>query len=190
MQSKKQNKREDEITHKLLKPSRKFEIKNPRLQAIRYNLRTIIKFAVSDEISRINKMDDIYQDKFDELLKRGAIKRVEEASTLSKRSNQLIRQKRFIMETFRNSICVPFHENKIRNANIDGDRMRVTEISVWDHPLKEVGGAHYVAMKRFYSVEEYNRFAKSFEKNFKVLSKEALVKPNDLVSFNEFYRIA
>ncbi|TXT65657.1 MAG: hypothetical protein BAJALOKI1v1_400006 [Promethearchaeota archaeon] len=171
---------------KLIKPPRRFALKNPRLRKIRENLRTLILKAVFDEIDRLDKLEDLYYNKLHELVEKRVIKMFGEATALWKRSVQLAHMRSELWHDLENSICVGSEASTKYNTH--SDRVRYSHISGFDESFEGMDGKHYMVEKRFYSVEYYDAHADYYEKYFIRLVKCATQKPDDIDSFEEFRR--
>ena len=131
---------------KKIKPTRKLIIKNPRLQAIRDNFRTIIQLAVRDEWQRLMDLDSLYMEK----------ERISKKLLTShyKRTCQLQAMKEYLLTTFSNSICVCSRAGRLSDS-IAGDRVRYTFIVEFDKCVVDSFGARYYVREKWFSLEYY-----------------------------------
>ena len=133
---------------KKIKPSRKLIIKDPRLQAIRDNFRTIIQLAVRDEWRRLIDLLGLYVEKL----------RINNKLTTSqyKRLCQLHELERYLLTTFSDSICVCSRIGRLSDS-IMGNRVRYTFIKEFDECFVEIFGARYHVREKWFSLEYYEK---------------------------------
>ena len=136
-----------------IKPTRKLIIKNPRLQAIRHNFRTIIQLAVRDEWRKFMDLEGLYTEKL----------RINKKELTShyKRECQLHALKEYLLTTFSNSICVCSRVGRLSD-NITGDRVRYSVITEFDSCFIESFGARFLLEEKWFSLKYY-------EENYKIL---------------------
>ena len=133
---------------KKIKPSRKLIIKDPRLQAIRDNFRTIIQLAVRDEWRRLMDLHSLYMEK----------RRINKKELTShyKRSCQLHELEGYLLTTFSDSICVCSRIGRLSDS-IKGNRVRYTFIKEFDECVVESFGARYHVREKWFSLEYYEK---------------------------------
>ena len=154
------------MNSKKIKPTRKLIIKNPKLQAIRDNLRTVIQLAVNDEWHRLMDLDSLYLEKL----------RLNKKMLTShyKRSCQLHEMKEYLLTTFSDSICVDSDGGSSLSASIKGDRVRYTSISQFEKPYDRPYSKRderYEIQQKWFSLESYKRKREFLEKYQKRMKK-------------------
>ena len=133
---------------KKIKPSRKLIIKDPRLQAIRDNLRRVIQLAVRDEWQRLMDLQGLYSEKL-RINKK-------ELTSHHRRDCQLQAMKEYLLSTFSDSICVCSRIGRLSDS-IMGNRVRYTFIKEFDECFVEIFGARYHVREKWFSLEYYEK---------------------------------
>lgn len=133
---------------KKIKPSRKLIIKDPRLQAIRDNFRTIIQLTVRDEWRRLMDLKGLYMEK--ERLSKKLL------TSHYKRTCQLHELERYLLTTFSDSICVCSRIGRLSDS-ITGNRVRYTFIEEFGKCVVETFGARYHVREKWFSLEYYEK---------------------------------
>ena len=147
---------------KKIKPTRKLIIKNPKLQAIRDNFRTIIQLAVRDEWQRLMDLDSLY------LEKRRLSKK--ELTSHHKRTCQLHAMKESLITTFSHSICVCDYGSGL-SGSITGDRVRYTFITEFDRCYIKPFGVRYLVEEKWYSLKFYEENREILERLLRGMKK-------------------
>jgi len=133
---------------KRIKPTRKLIIKDPKLQSIRDNFRTVIQLAARDEWRRLMDLQGLYLEK--ERLRKKRL------TSYHKRFCQLQAMKEYLLTTFSDSICVCSRIGRLSDS-IKGNRVRYTFIKEFDECVVESFGARYHVREKWFSLEYYEK---------------------------------
>ncbi len=162
---------------KKIKPVKKIIIKNPRLRAIRDNLRAIIKLAVIDEYKRLTGLNILYQEK--EKLTPSQEKRV-----------ILLHHKReYLITTFANSICACASHRVIHSNETDGDRVRVSVISEFEENMVPHLGARFFLQEKWYSLQYYEENRREFKEYSRFMQECMDKRPGSIITPHEDYQL-
>ena len=165
---------------KKIKPTRKIIIKDPRLQKIRYNFRTIIQLAVRDEWHRLHGLESLYREK-------RRLKKM--LPSHYKRTRQLHEMKEYLTTTFSNSVCICARGGGFGfgHNNIEGDRVRYTFIGEFDECYIESLGARYEVEELWFSLKYYEENHEALEKHQKNKRKRLKECPGYITTPLELY---
>jgi len=168
------------MNSKKIKPTRKLIIKNPKLQAIRDNFRTIIQLAVKDEWRRLMDLEGLYLEKV----------RIDKKELTShhKRSCQLHAMKEYLITTLSESICIDYAGGSSLSTSIEGDRVRYTSISQFEKSYGRDYGEEddrYKIQEIWFSLESYERRREFLEKYQKRMKKDLKQFPGRITTPSE-----
>ncbi len=162
---------------KKIKPVKKIIIRNPRLRAIRDNLRAIIKLAVIDEYKRLTDLRVPYQEK-------------EKLTPSQKKRVKLLHWKReYLITTFANSICVCARRRIIHDNDVKGDRVRVSVISEFEENMVPHLGARYFLQEKWYSLQYYEENRREFEEYSRFMQECMDKRPGSIITPQEDYQL-
>ena len=164
-----------------IKPVKKVTIKNPKLRAIRDNLRIIIKLAVIDEYERLKDLQSLYLDK--------RMKGYTLTPSQEKRDIQLHHQSEYLIDTFSNSVCICASRRRIHDADIKGDRVRLSII--WEYPETIIAHLRYryLIEEKWYSLQYYQENQKFFDDGFKKMKERMVQRPDSITTPQEIYQL-
>lgn len=164
---------------KKIKPTRKLIIKNPKLQKIRDNFRTVIHLAALDEYDKLDELDDLYREK----------RRINKKELTShyKRSCQLHQMKEYILTTFSDSICVCAIPRRLDGKEITGDRVRYTLITEFEECYVESYGARYRIQEQWFSLKYYEENHEMLEQHLKKMKMRLKKCPDRITTTLEIH---
>ena len=163
---------------KKIKPTKKLIIKNPKLQTIRDNFRTIIQLRVRDEWRRLMDLGSLYLEK----------ERINKklTSTQYRRDGQLHKMREYLITTFANSICVCARDGRLSDI-VTGDRVRYDLITEYDDCYVKSSGTRYRIEEKWFSLKYYEENKEFLEEHFKKMKRRLNQFPGRITTILELH---